>query len=211
MLGKLSQMATPSRMSLLPIFVRVRAIRYLHKICLITAPGFWDLGHELFKSTPESFPAVFIAGDVFDSSLLAPRPPFCESPQTPPPPLTCLTSLTPLQGHISAIHASSLFHLFGEEKQLELAHAIATLLSPLPGSVIFGSHLGHPVKGFRTEMATSRGNGIFCHSPDSWCELWNGKVFERGTVRVDAGLKQLNATHSKFSVFSMLWWSVTRL
>jgi hypothetical protein len=182
------------------------------KFCLTAVLEFWDLGHELFKSTPESFPAAFITGDAFDPSFLAPCALYNESPRTLPP-LTHLTSLTPLQGHVSVIHASSFFHLFSEEKQLQLARAIATLLSPLPGSVIFGSHLGRPIKGLRKEFRreASSGGGVFCHSPESWRELWSGEVFEKGAIRVDAGLKQIVLPGLEDHEFHFLWWSVTRL
>jgi len=31
---------------------------------------------------------------------------------------------------------------------------------------------------------------MFCHSPDSWTELWDGGVFEKWTVRVEATVKE---------------------
>lgn len=106
------------------------------------------------------------------------------------------------------------FHLFDEPKQLELAHILATLLSPQPGSVIFGSHGGGPQKGFRTEVKSDAGLYMFCHSPDSWRDLWDGQVFKKGSVRVDAGLEEVErsdlATHENAKFFVM-WWSVTRL
>jgi len=40
------------------------------------------------------------------------------------------------------MYASLLFHLFSEEKQLHLLRALAGLLSPEPGSMIFGLHIG---------------------------------------------------------------------
>jgi hypothetical protein len=32
---------------------------------------FWNFGHELFRSAPETFPVWFLAGDIFDRSCLA--------------------------------------------------------------------------------------------------------------------------------------------
>ncbi|TFY51260.1 hypothetical protein EVJ58_g10663 [Rhodofomes roseus] len=55
-----------------------------------------------------------------------------------------------LQGRVSAIHASSLFHLFEEEKQLALARALAGLLAPHRGAMLFGSHGGAPENGIVT-------------------------------------------------------------
>ncbi|KAI0828239.1 hypothetical protein BC628DRAFT_1337889 [Trametes gibbosa] len=59
------------------------------------------------------------------------------------------------------------------------------LLSPEPGSIILGVHGGRHEKGFRTETglhsATSvaRGHPMFCHSPESWTELWDGQIFKK--------------------------------
>ncbi|KAG6899163.1 hypothetical protein C0993_012723 [Termitomyces sp. T159_Od127] len=171
---------------------------------------FWDLGHELFKTTPTTYPAAFIAGDVFDSSLIAPRAPSTEVPQTPQPSLDTLVSLTPLQGRVSAIHASSFFHLFNETRQHELAHRLASLLSPRSGSVLFGVHIGKPDKGVVRGDAGEP--SLFCHSPESWRDLWDGQVFEQGAVKVDAYLKQVERPDMKSpEPFYLLVWSVTRL
>ncbi|KAG6807488.1 hypothetical protein H0H92_007296 [Tricholoma furcatifolium] len=179
--------------------------------------AFWDYGHDLFKSTPESFPATFIAGDAFDSGFIAPRKPFY-APEEPAPlnqPLNALKSLTPLQGRLSAVHASSFFHLFDEAGQLQLARQVATLLSPAPGSIIFGMHGGKPEKGFRTEAISSSGNYMFCHSPETWKEVWDGDVFVRGSVKVEAGLHEVERKDmtavTPGAKFYVMWWSVTRL
>jgi len=167
---------------------------------------FWELGHELFKSTPESFAVPFIAGDVFDPALVESGPPFYLPPENEAPALTSLTSLNPLKGHISVIHASAFFHLFNEEKQLQVAKILAGLLSPLPGSMIFGQHLGRPEKGVKTELFGKGGRSIFCHSPRSWEAMWDGEVFEKGTVNVDERLR-----HYEEANIHMLFWSVTRV
>ncbi|KXN85578.1 hypothetical protein AN958_11145 [Leucoagaricus sp. SymC.cos] len=175
---------------------------------------FWECGHELFNSTPKTFPAAFIAGDSFSSALIEPREPFYSEPATErPTDLRTLKSLTPLQGHISAIHASSFFHLFDEEKQLALAKQLATLLSPEPGSVIFGNHGGRPVKGLRTEVVSSSGGHMFCHSPESWSDLWDGQVFEKGAVKVEAKLVERvrRPSDPPGIIFHWLSWSVIRL
>ena len=82
--------------------------------------------------------------------------------------------------------------LFGEEKQLHLARALAGLLSPEPGSLILGAHGGRPEKGLRVEMLRPNSHGVtmFCHSPESWVEMWE-TVFEKGTVKVEATLKEV--------------------
>ncbi|TFK40028.1 hypothetical protein BDQ12DRAFT_680236 [Crucibulum laeve] len=180
---------------------------------------FWEYGHDLFKSSPTSFPAAFVGGDAFE--LISPRPPFYTEPETSRPNLQDLSSLTPLQGHISAIHASFFFHLFSEEKQSELACRVATLLSTTPGSFIFGSHLGLPEKGFRTAVDSKHCQYImFCHSPETWKELWDGQIFKKGSVRVDTKLDKLlrlredspytTASEKKVETY-ILSWSVTRI
>ncbi|KAH9481576.1 Methyltransferase adrK [Psilocybe cubensis] len=164
---------------------------------------FWDAGHELFKSTPESFPAAFIAGDIFDPSMLdididiAPTP-----TDNDIRPLTSLTTLTPLKHRVSAIHASSFFHLFNEDQQRLLALRLAALLLPERGSIIFGQHGARPEKGFRIEVAANSSadaepnptkHAMFCHSPASWKHLWEQDIFgphQPTRVRVDAELQE---------------------
>lgn len=176
------------------------------------ATGLWQYGHELFKSTPDSFPAGFVGGDVFNPNIIQPREPFYEPPTTPRPrSLQPLNSLTPLQGHISAIHASSFFHLFDRETQVELAKRLASLLSPEPGSVIFGGHRGSPDA---TGTNNLMGFAMWCHNPESWREIWDGQVFRKGTVRVDAVVEDAKRTDISADDGSKLYWldwSVTRL
>ena len=177
------------------------------------ATGFWDLGHKLFRTTPETYPAKFLAGDVFDDSHLSPTAP---APAIPPPSVASVNTLTELRGRISVIHASFLFHLFGEERQFELAKRIATLLDPRPGSIIFGLHAGMPEKGQRPGTYTK----AFCHSPESWSQLWEDKVFEKGQVKVTADLVEMNMDAERLNrgvfieegaKFYTLVWSIERL
>lgn len=166
-------------------------------------PEFWDLGHKLFKSTPESFPARFIPGDIFELKILA------KQPLVSGPELSKLQSFAELSGRVSAIHASSLFHLFDEQQQFELAKIMAALLSSAPGSMIFGSHGGNPTKGVRNETVGNRTMSMFCHSPESWKALWNGGVFPEGVVNVDAFLKETVADGSSTKLY--LVWCITVL
>ncbi|KAJ6550326.1 hypothetical protein B0H19DRAFT_1237244 [Mycena capillaripes] len=169
--------------------------------------GFWDIGHELFNSTPETFPVVFLAGDAFNPAFLEPSTPAQRGDITDaPPPLATLTSLTPLRGHVSVIHTSALFHLFPEAEQLQLARALAGLLSPLPGSVILGSHVGQRWKGLGP-APMREGKRMFCHSPESWREMWEG-LFPDGNVKVEA---ELERRVSDDPDGGLLTWSVTRI
>ena len=174
-----------------------------------------DFGHQLFLDTPEAFPAGFIAGDVFDSSMIASHAPFytADLPLLTAraiPELRSLTSLTPLQGRVSAIFACAFFHLFSEVKQLQVARQLGSLLSPLPGSVIFGAHGTMLVNGIRE---SSLGTEAFCHSPESWKELWDGNVFEKGTVSVEVDVKLVDRGPGRGIQEKIIWmsWSVTRL
>ncbi|KAJ8095290.1 hypothetical protein PM082_010513 [Marasmius tenuissimus] len=166
---------------------------------------FWGLGHELFKSTPETFPATFIPGDAFDKSFISGRGPCAEAPTGSLPDLKTLTSFIPLQGRVTAIHVANVFHLFSKEKQVELAQALSSLLSPVPGSVIFGSQAGKEVPG---EYTNRRGETSFAHSPESWKELWDGGVFPAGSIRVKTKLYPIPFAQ-KFGIEYALFWSCT--
>ena len=77
---------------------------------------------------------------------------------------------------------------------------------------MFGSHHGLRERGFRPGALRK---DMFCHSPESWSELWDGGVFEKGTVRVEAEIRdQKRRDPAKgdqaYIVLSMVW-SVTRL
>jgi len=176
-------------------------------------PEFWDLGYKLFKDTPETFPATFIPGDALDPNILSIGPDPNTSSTSTIPDLSTLTSLNTLHGKISAIHASSFFHLFDESKQLHLAKALASLLSPEPGSVILGSHGGYTEKKVMYS-GNDGGDGMLCHSPESWKEMWEQEVFggEEGKARVWATLKEVEyPVTEKINKWYLLIWSVTRL
>ncbi|EKM48875.1 uncharacterized protein PHACADRAFT_266025 [Phanerochaete carnosa HHB-10118-sp] len=179
-------------------------------------PEFWDIGHKVFKSTPESFPVKFIAGDAFDDSFLAYGGPIATpaAGSEQPTDLSALTSLTPLRGKLSVIYASSLFHLFGEEQQSELAHRLGSLLSPTSGSFIFGAHLGKPEKGLFLENIRPNipeGVRMFCHSPESWKALWE-EVLGEGKVETKAVLREVQRPDMPEGVMAQFMiWSVKRL
>ena len=108
------------------------------------------------------------------------------------------------------------FHLFDEAKQVELARRLASLLSPAPGSLILGRQFAAPVKGSRTGVIHAPDQPVvrlFCHSPASWAALWDGVVFSKGTVRVEAELRELSlyVGSPPEQRFWWMFWSVTRL
>ncbi|KAG6826219.1 hypothetical protein H0H93_016688, partial [Arthromyces matolae] len=93
-----------------------------------------------------------------------------------------------------------------EARQYELGQRLATLLSPQPGSILFGSHIGMPEKGFA--RGKEEEPSLFCHSPETWRDLWDGQIFEKGTVRVEVYLKEVERPDVKlFEPFYFLIWS----
>ncbi|GJE94374.1 hypothetical protein PsYK624_105430 [Phanerochaete sordida] len=176
--------------------------------------NFWDIGHRVFKSTPETFPVKFVSGNIFDDDFLAPADAPIPAGDAPPVDLRALTSLSPLRGRLSAIYASSFFHLFSETQQATLAARLGALLAPTPGSFIFGSHIGRPEKGLRTELArpnVASSVRMLCHSPESWRELWEG-VFGKDRVEVKAVLREVQRRDMPEGVTAFIMaWSVKRL
>ncbi|OAX38621.1 hypothetical protein K503DRAFT_792392 [Rhizopogon vinicolor AM-OR11-026] len=166
----------------------------------------WDLGHELFKSSPETFPAKFVSGNFLDPKVLAVVPP-ASSKTAKAPDLSNLTSLNPLHGSVSVIHALAFFHLFNEAEQLHIARAFAGLLSAEPGSLIVGSNIGARVKGPVKQEFSGVEVNMFAHNLESWIALWDGELFEKGTVKVEAELRDGGAG----SYRELMFWSVTRL
>lgn len=129
----------------------------------------WDLGHVLFQSTPTSFPSQFIAGDCLDPAFLSSE---SGHMSRSPPDLSSPASLNDLHGKLTAIHASSVFHLFSAEQQASLVRAVAALLSPVPGSIVFGSHVGLPKQGTIREEILGMTVEMYCYDPESWNKLW---------------------------------------
>ena len=155
----------------------------------------------------------FIPGDIFDDSFLAPGPIVAEGPgNNPPVDVTALTSLNPLRGKMSAIHASSFFHLFTEEQQVEIARKLGSLLSPEPGSIMIGAQGGTPQKGIHMRYLRENSNQfpMFCHSPESWKELWE-EILGKGKVEVKALLKEYHRPDYTDKEVYYLVWSVKRL
>jgi len=146
-------------------------------------PEFWNLGHKLFRSSVASFSATFIRADLLDPAQFSPGPPARDSPD-----LANLSSLNQLRGHVTAIHVSALFHLFSEEKQRSLALALGSLLAPVRGACIFGWSTGIAEVGYSEFEGKVSHPRQFCHSPSSWDALWNGVVFPKGSVKVEARL-----------------------
>jgi SAM-dependent methyltransferase len=160
----------------------------------------WDLGHVLFRSTPTSFPSHFIAGDCLDPAFLS-----CESRPTSQslPDLSSLATLNDLHGKLSAVHASSIFHLFSAEQQASLVRAVASLLSPVPGSIVFGAHVGLPKQGTVREEMLGMAVEMYCYDPESWNKLWE----DAGPFKMETVLKEVIAPNGEIGW--MMVWSAT--
>ena len=117
-------------------------------------------------------------GEILSSWALAFMSPIAPVPSGPPP-VASANTLTELRRHVSVIHASSLFHLFNEEKQFELGKRLAALLDPRPGSIISGSQRGMPVKGQRHGIFQK----TFCHSPESRTQMWGEQIFGKNQIK----------------------------
>lgn len=171
---------------------------------------FLDLGHVLFKTTKETFPANFVAGDVFNPAFLSIAQPARGAVRTPRPDLTTLTSLNPLHGHCSVINATGFFHLFNKEQQVHLARAVAGLLSPEPGSLICGLDFAAKEKGLvEFDIDGIKKYRLLSHSPESWMKLWYENVFsERGEVKVQANYTEVEVLGKPIPC---LLWYVRRL
>ncbi|KAN0087679.1 hypothetical protein V8E55_006300 [Tylopilus felleus] len=188
----------------------------------------WDIGHLLFHSSPQSFPATFVAGNAIDPAFLSPFPGGAELPAEVN--LANIRTLNDLRGKVSVIWAASFFHLFSERNQRQLAHAFGSLLSPESGSIIFGSHIALPNKGVFADKISDKDVRMFCHDPESWKEMWvgrstaqgttgrdpadnpgdfNGAVFPPDRVKFESTLIQVNSEGE--SGVWLLVWSITRL
>ncbi|KAL0956041.1 hypothetical protein HGRIS_002213 [Hohenbuehelia grisea] len=134
--------------------------------------GYWVLGHELFNTVPESFPATFLEGDLLEAVETTDGKPQSDL-------LPAYLSEVILEGGASVIHASALFHLFNEQQQRLAAARLLRTLSCKPGSMILGAHVGLPKIGYQD---STPGSGVraFCHDPQSWEGMWEEVWVESG-------------------------------
>ncbi|KDQ58882.1 hypothetical protein JAAARDRAFT_128232 [Jaapia argillacea MUCL 33604] len=91
------------------------------------------------------------------------------------------------------------------------------ILSPLPCSIIFSSHSAATIKGVRVrELAEQcEYRETFRHSPESWKEIWDRDVFEKGSVEVFMKLMEIQRGELRLGVGDgangttvnwLLWW-----
>ncbi|KAI6114468.1 hypothetical protein F5141DRAFT_1187972 [Pisolithus sp. B1] len=169
---------------------------------------FLELSHFLFRTSKDTWAGHFIPGDALDPEMLSVAPIARGSKVGSPPDLSTLTSLNPLHGQCSVVYASAFLHLFTEEQQLHLGRALAGLLSPEPGSLICGIQICKKEKGDVPIAFGSSVHTLFCHSPQSWAELWDGTVFRKGEVEVKSSTQEGFFMGQSLDI---LIWSVKRL
>ena len=97
---------------------------------------------------------------------------------------------------------SFVFHLFSAEKQASLVHAVAALLSPAAGSIVFGTHVGLPKQGTIREEMLGMTVEMYCHDPESWKKLWE----DAGPFNTEAILEEVEGPNGKGW---MMVWSAT--
>ena len=181
-------------------------------------PVFWDLGHRVFRSTPSTFPVKFMGGDALFSLFWDKKLGTVHDPVVDKPPMdvSTLTSLQPIRGRLNVIHASSFIPLFcswGHSRSSsevfsveDAASCLQSLLSPAPGSLIFGSHVAR-LKEDQASLS-QRYPRAYRYNPESWRALWEG-VF--GTDKIDLQVEIENEATLGGEGLFMMTWSVKRL
>ena len=138
--------------------------------------AFLSLGYDLFKDRGK-LESKFIAGDIFSMDL------------------------TPIQGTIDIVHTSAFFHLFNRPKQLLVVQKLISLLRPVPGSVVIGSHLGSLTPAHF--QPTPDRPSSFRHSPDSFAELWKEATVASGSHwKVDSSLDTAGITGNEHMIWA---------
>ncbi|KAG0147797.1 hypothetical protein CROQUDRAFT_655816 [Cronartium quercuum f. sp. fusiforme G11] len=160
----------------------------------------WNkLGRELFVNDQE---LPILIGDILSTEFLDPN----QKPNTIEGPidLSSVKSLTSLMGRVRAISANSLFHLFDESSQLELARRLVALIDRRSGSVIFGSHVGFDVPGTNDDIRFGE-RGMFGHSSESWKKMWY-EIIPHEKITIDVELEM--SDNLFLSTNKCLTWSV---
>jgi SAM-dependent methyltransferase len=114
-----------------------------------------NLGYELFHDR-DTLKSEFIAADIFD----------LESP------------LKQIHGNIDIINASSFFHLFSRDEQLQIARQCVKIMRPKAGSLLVGRHRAQVVGGDTT--GNFGPSSKYWHSAESWTQFWAEIAAETG-------------------------------
>ncbi|KAI0720526.1 hypothetical protein C8T65DRAFT_735856 [Cerioporus squamosus] len=159
----------------------------VHNVIALSLAEFWELGHELFRSTPSTFPARFLAGDILDTTFVSYSSPLRTALESP-------------SGTVALLLSS--VHLFTFDQQTHIARLLAGLISPLPGSMLFGVQGGCAVKSLWI-----------------WRDMWEGifgevgvKAEVRARLRKEIGGDDFFRTWpGNTNPYHVLEWSVMRV
>ena len=100
------------------------------------------------------------------------------------------------------------------------AKALASLLSPIPGSMIFERHVSTNDGASKDVTLVIGDRTVYGFIVEDWKRLWNGEVFKEGSVHVEAELHDISRTKDCVEIIRMkavtdpwqaLIWSVTRV
>ncbi|KAI8957367.1 hypothetical protein F5Y11DRAFT_360899 [Daldinia sp. FL1419] len=116
-------------------------------------PRFLEAGYDLFKDR-DKLHATFVAGDMLSQDGRDGD-----------------ERLNALDGKMNIVHATSFFHLFTWQDQVQAARRIVRFLDvDDPDVMIFGRQVGTTTPGNREGV---RGSKRFLHNAASWQELWD--------------------------------------
>lgn len=145
---------------------------------------FVKIGKELFQGGDSSSAddITWIISNIFNNNFLTMDYTGSEQPEFTKG-TTTGQNLNELKGTFDIISAGSVFHLFDEPMQADLAKRLTALLSDKPGSLIFGQHGGLDKKGFTpTTYPVTRER--FLHGPESFIDLFQELGFDKSKMSV---------------------------
>ena len=131
--------------------------------------GLMDAGYDLFQDR-DSLLSTFIAADILDDSSSS-------SPE-----------LRELDGQIDIVFAGSFFHVFDWDAQMRISKRLARLMRSVPGSLVFGHHLGHAAPD--TYPLGLGAGSVYAHDEGSLQRMWTQVGLETESKwRVEAELE----------------------
>ena len=98
-----------------------------------------DFGHRLYNDASTS-KIHFFAANAFD--IPYPPPPLESSTFHSISNLSEVTNISQMQGKATHLYAGFFFHMFSEEKQVDLALRFGSMVKHEPGAIIYGRHIG---------------------------------------------------------------------
>lgn len=140
-------------------------------------PRFWDLGYDLFRDR-DTLESEFYQLDLFDVDSLK-RVAAAAS-----------GSSAPGDAGFDIIHASSMFHLFDWDKQLEaMTNTLTYLLRRRPGSMVFGRQVGTDTPGPHESSTSTSGAVMYQHNEETQRRIWETVEAKTGlNLRIEVDL-----------------------